>query len=185
MFIRSERLFLRPPFAEDWQEVHAAICDKAVVDMLAQVPWPYCESDARTFVARPRDPLLPVCLITLPEFAGAPVIGCIGLDRRADGVELGYWIARSHWGRGYATEAGRALLASAKVLGHRRIKAGHALDNAASRRVLEKLGFRPTGEIRVQASMARQGEAMKSRRYVLGPGVPADNDCDRSISAAA
>ena len=55
---------------------------------------------------------------------------------------MGYWIARDHWGRGYASEAGRAALEVVRALGHRRVQAGHYVDNPASGRVLRKLGFR-------------------------------------------
>ena len=43
-----------------------------------------------------------------------------------------------------ATEAGRALIMLARMLGHKTILAGHAVDNPASGKVLQKLGFRPT-----------------------------------------
>lgn len=186
MFIRSERLFLRPAFSEDWREIHAGLCDEAVVRMLATVPWPYGESDARAFAARgPGHPLLPQCLITLPGMRGAPVIGGIGLERRADGVELGYWLARRHWGQGFATEAGQALLASAQAVGHRRIHAAHALENAASARVLHKLGFRATGEIRVRNSAGRGGAAVATRRHVLDLGEGAGADPEPRMPAAA
>ena len=66
-----------------------------------------------------------------------------------DEVELGYWIAREYWGRGYATEAARAVLRLAKVLGHREAGvAGHFIDNPASGAVLRKVGFEPTGKLR-------------------------------------
>jgi RimJ/RimL family protein N-acetyltransferase len=186
MFIRSERLFLRPAFPEDWKEIHAGLCDEGVVRMLATVPWPYRESDAREFAAQgPRDVLLPQCLITLPDMRGAPVIGGIGLDRRADGVELGYWLARHHWGQGFATEAGQALLASARAVGHRRIHAAHALENAASARVLHKLGFRATGEIRIRNSAGRGGAAVATRRYVLDLGEAVGSDPEPQMPAAA
>ena len=185
MFIRSERLFLRPAFPEDWKEIHAGLCDESVVRMLATVPWPYRESDAREFAARPQsDVLLPRCLITLPEERGAPVVGGIGLERRTDGIELGYWLARHQWGRGFATEAGRALLASAQAVGHRRIHAAHALDNAASARVLHKLGFRATGEIRIRTSAGRGGAGVATRRYVLELGDAA-GDPEPLMPAAA
>ena len=69
------------------------------------------------------------------------MIGSVGLGRHGDDIELGYWIARSHWGQGYATEAARAVLGLAEALGHRRIFAGHFADNPASGRVLAKAGF--------------------------------------------
>jgi RimJ/RimL family protein N-acetyltransferase len=95
------------------------------------------------------------------------VVGACGLGRRPSGaVELGYWIARQHWGKGFATEAGRALIDIARALKLPRLEASHFLDNPASGRVLEKLGFVPTGLSAARYSCARGGEAM-SRLYRL------------------
>ncbi len=165
MFIRSERLFLRPAWAEDWAELHAAIDDAAVVRNLARAPWPYRAEDAQWFVGRLQDPRHPDFLVTLPGAEGARLIGCAGIAPTEGGaVELGYWITRSHWGRGYATEAARAVLSVARALGHDRIEAGHFLDNPASGRVLRKLGFTPTGEHRPRRSAGR-GTVVTSVMY--------------------
>jgi RimJ/RimL family protein N-acetyltransferase len=165
MFHRSDRLLLRPVFAEDWQDIYQGINDEGVVRMLANAPWPYGEDDAREFAARGFDPARPRLLVQLAESLGSPVIGCIGIDREDEGAEMGYWIARPFWGQGFATEAGRALIMLARMLGHRTILAGHAIDNPASGRVLRKLGFRPTGEVRRQFSRGR-GEETPVARYV-------------------
>jgi ribosomal-protein-alanine N-acetyltransferase len=56
--------------------------------------------------------------------------------------QIGYNIKRSHWNRGYTTEAMRAVLSfAATVLGIRRVAGGHAKENPASAKVIEKLGF--------------------------------------------
>jgi RimJ/RimL family protein N-acetyltransferase len=95
------------------------------------------------------------------------LIGSCGLGRRVSGnVELGYWIARPYWGRGYATEAGRALVAIARALGIARLEASHFLDNPASGRVLEKLGFQSTGLIAPRLSCAR-GTEVPARYFRL------------------
>ena len=156
MFIRSARLFLRPAWPEDWAELHGAIDDEGVVRNLARAPWPYRAEDARAFVCREIDPHYPDFLVTLPGADGARIIGCAGIaPAGSGGVELGYWIARAQWGKGYATEAGQAVLSVARALGHDRIEASHFLDNPASGRVLRKLGFTPTGEHRARASAGR------------------------------
>lgn len=183
MFHRSKRLLLRPVFEEDWQDIYQGINDKGVVRMLASAPWPYRAEDAREFAARGFDPANPRLLITLPGSFGSRVIGCIGIDRHAEGTELGYWIARPFWGRGYATEAGRALIAIARMLGHRVLLAGHAVDNPASGRVLQKLGFRPTGEVRNQFSKGR-GEEGPVARYVSEIAM-AEADPDPSMMQKA
>ena len=145
MFIRSERLFLRPGWADDWQELYALIRDEAIVRNLTDVPWPYRPDHARDFAAGMQDSGLPCFFVTLPTAAGSRLIGGAGLADRGHEVELGYWIARGDWGRGYATEAVRAVLSVAGALGHRRIVARHFHDNPASGRVLEKAGFCRTG----------------------------------------
>jgi RimJ/RimL family protein N-acetyltransferase len=159
MFIRSERLFLRPGWSEDWQDLLALIDDREVAGNLAEVPWPYTPLHARQFAARVQDRHAPHFLITLPSNAGSQLIGCIGLGRDGDQFELGYWIARPFWGQGYATEAARAVLPLAQALGHQRIVASHYVDNPASGRVLQKVGFRPAGGVRMRHSLGRGGAA--------------------------
>lgn len=175
MFIRTERLFLRPGWPEDWSELHAAIADEAVVRNLSRVPWPYTPDDARDFIALPQDRLLPRFLVTLPGARGARLIGGCGLHIDEDGVALGYWFAREHWGRGYATEAARGTLALARTLGHRRIIAGHALDNPASGKVLRKAGFLPTGRVVAKESRSR-GEPVLSALYAIDFDSTGDSD---------
>ena len=165
MFHRSARLLLRPVFEEDWREVYHGINDEDVVRMLARAPWPYREQVARAWTSLPVDTASPKFLITQPGEWGSRLVGCIGFGDMDDGPELGYWIARPFWGRGFATEAGRAVVEIARMMGITRLVAGHIVDNPASGKVLEKIGFKPTGETRMQFSMGRGEEAM-SRRYV-------------------
>jgi RimJ/RimL family protein N-acetyltransferase len=113
-------------------------------------------------------------------------VGTAGLGRRPDGaVELGYWIARPYWGLGYATEAARAVLDIARhSLRLNRLVAGHFVDNPASGRVLEKIGFRPTGEI-VQRHSAGRGSAAPCRLFECALGAAparASRDAEARIS---
>jgi RimJ/RimL family protein N-acetyltransferase len=173
MFIRSERLFLRPGWPEDWEELLAVINDEEVVRNLARAPWPYTMHDAMEFAAREQEKLLPHFFITLPTAQGAKLIGSIGLARDQEHVELGYWIARDWWGQGFATEAVRAVLRLATALGHRRLIAGHFADNPASGRVLAKAGFKPTGERGIRFSQGR-GATAPSLGYAIGLGPNCD-----------
>lgn len=158
MFHRSERLFLRPAWPEDWEAIFQGIADEGVVRNLATAPWPYTEEDAHYFAQLPHDPQSPRFLITLA--ATGELVGCIGLDRhndkRGDMLEMGYWIGRKHWGQGYATEAGKAAIRIARSMGHERVVASHYLDNPASGRVLRKVGFVPTGKTEKVDCLARQ-----------------------------
>lgn len=187
MFHRSERLFLRPIWPEDWQGVLGGIADEGVVRNLARAPWPYGEAEAREFASRPFDPSRPTFLIT--RASDAAVVGCTGLGpvEGSDGsgkgaAELGYWIARSFRGQGYATEAGRAVIAIAGALGLCEIHGSHFLDNPASGAVLRKLGFEPTGQIVRRHSCAR-GQEVEAAEYRLrldGAGRAAQGDPRRA-----
>jgi len=65
------------------------------------------------------------------------------------GLEVGWTLRRSFWGRGYATEATGALVRHAfDELGLNRLQAHHMVRNPASGRVLEKAGFRREGVLR-------------------------------------
>jgi RimJ/RimL family protein N-acetyltransferase len=163
MFARTPRLLLRPGFPEDAPALASAIADKDIVMNLAVVPWPYSMRDAEAFLAKPRDPVLPSLLI-FERGTGAPqLVGACGLARRPSGsVELGYWIARDYWGRGYATEACSALVDIARTLGLPSLEGSHFIDNPASARVLEKLGFEALGIIAPRMSCAR-GEEVPAR----------------------
>ncbi len=167
MFYRSERLFLRPAFPEDAREIYEGICDAGVIAMLSSAPWPYRRADAAAYCAMPTDGQAPRFVITLPDAKGAPIIGTVGFKHTDSEIELGYWIARDHWGQGYATEAARGALEVARSLGNKRVLAGHYVDNPASGRVLRKLGFRETGEVRPTFCRARGGELVLARRYAL------------------
>jgi RimJ/RimL family protein N-acetyltransferase len=166
MFHVTNRLLLRPAWPEDAETLFGGIADEGVVRNLATAPWPYLPEHAREFVMRKQDPRFPVFLITRPGYEGSQLVGCIGIHPDGDEAELGYWIARTFWGQGYATEAAKGVLEVARLLGHDRLTAGHFLDNPASGRVLRKLGFRPTGKTAPRHSCGR-GEKADCVLYTL------------------
>jgi len=171
MFVRTKRLLLRPGWAEDAEALHRAIADEGVIRNLSRAPWPYEPVHAEAFLAAKRETAQPSVLVFRRGEGPPALIGSIGFSPRDDGeTEFGYWIARDHWGRGYATEAGRAIIACARhSLRLRKLNAGHFLDNPASGRVLEKLGFRPTGSIVLRHSAGR-GEDVPCRLFALDLG---------------
>ena len=146
MFARTERLLLRPGWVEDAPALTAAFAREDVVLKLATAPWPYTVSDAETYLGRNRT-VGEADMLIFQRTMGAPrLIGGIGLADRDGDLELGYWIVPSHWGLGFATEAGHAVIAMARdTLRLDRIVSGHFTDNPASGRVLGKLGFTQTG----------------------------------------
>ncbi len=168
MFARTARLLLRPGWIQDAPALFHAISDETIVRNLASAPWPYSLADAEAFLAAERSPSLPAMLIFRRTNGAPELIGSIGFGRDQDGeIELGYWIGRAFWGRGYATEAGCAAVAMARdSLRLRKLNAGHFIDNPASGRVLEKLGFRRTSAVAPRFSAGR-GEVAPCRLFEL------------------
>lgn len=160
MFARTQRLTLRPGWPEDAPALAQAIGHESVVTRLSRVPWPYTTADAEDWLDQPRGRDDVYCLIMLHEGPTTRLIGGIGLHAKEHGHELGYWLTPDAWGRGYATEAGRAVIDNARhTLRLKRLRSSHFVDNAASGRVLRKLGFSPTGRV-VPMHCLALGEAL-------------------------
>lgn len=158
---RTDRLHLRPGRKEDAPGLFRAIADPDIVRNLASAPWPYGLADAERLASQPFNPAEPRLFIFREETGPAELIGIAGLDRMSTGeVELGYWIAKAHWSRGYATEAGRQMIEIARTeLKLPRLVAGYFVDNPASGQVLGKLGFVPVPGVVDRNSRARGGAA--------------------------
>jgi len=169
--LKTQRLVLRPFQAEDAAALYAQLNDWEVARMVARVPHPYRIELADEWIAQREaawasGEQYSFCL----EWNGA-LSGCVSLRRNDDGIgyDLGYWIGKACWGRGLATEAVQRVIEFAvQELGIERLTAGHFRDNRASGRVLEKCGFRYTGED-MQHCEAR-GEAVPHRclEFVAG-----------------
>ncbi|MCR2803483.1 GNAT family N-acetyltransferase [Paenibacillus soyae] len=148
--LRTDRLILRPFRKEDARDMLHYLSDPEVMKHYGMAPFS-AEEEACEEVDW-YDSLLEKgtgirWALTLGE--DAPVIGSCGyhqLDRRHNRAELGYELAREHWGRGLMSEALRAILAYGYgELGLNRIQALVEPANAASTAMLRKLGFREEG----------------------------------------
>ena len=151
MFARTARLTLRPGWPEDAPALTHAIAHECVAMRLARLPWPYTIDHARWWLETPHGGDDHPLLIFAHDRGDQPVlVGGAGLhpagpDHEGE-LEIGYWLTPDAWGRGYATEAARAVVDMARhALGRKRLVSGHFLDNPASGRVLRKLGFAQTG----------------------------------------
>ncbi|MBA2919538.1 GNAT family N-acetyltransferase [Sphingomonas sp. MAH-20] len=184
MFVRTDRLLLRPGWIEDAPELTRAVGDQAIARNTARIPWPYTLADAEAYLSLPQDPHAPNCLVFARTSGKPRLVGAVALSPDEDGHELGYWFARPYWGLGYATEAASALLRAAREsLRLRHIHSGHFVDNPASGRVLRKLGLRPTGRSVRRHSVARGGE-VDCLLYSDAVEAPCEEPTMRCLEAA-
>jgi ribosomal-protein-alanine N-acetyltransferase len=162
--IRTDRLVLRPPARRDADAIVALAGDWDVARMTGRIPHPYTRADAEHFLGLDIG-------ARMAEFQGQ-VVGCFGAEAKANGaIELGYWIGKPFWGRGFATEGARGLIRHLRAQDpNSRIAVSHMADNPASRRVIEKLGFQPAGESAIW-SVAR-GCTVRVLCYELPGAVP-------------
>jgi RimJ/RimL family protein N-acetyltransferase len=156
VFAITERLLLRPGWSDDAVQLRDAIAHEDVAFKLAKLPWPYTLGDAQWYLSQRRAEGEANFLI-FARTNGAPrLIGGIGLHDDQGEIEIGYWITPSQWGKGYVTEAGRAVIDIARYsLRLPRLVSGHFADNPASGKVLRKLGFKPTGRVENRHCLAR------------------------------
>lgn len=148
--LQSERLRLRAFTPDDAPEVERLAGEREVAAGTLTMPHPYPAGAAAIWIAThaggvEREDGLTLAVERLVDGA---LLGAISLriEREHERAELGYWIGRPHWGRGYATEAAAAIVGYAfEQLGLNRVYAYHFSTNPASGRVLQKIGMRHEG----------------------------------------
>ena len=134
--LQTARLRLRPVAADDQAAIVAGIGDLDVARWLSRVSHPYSASD---FVEFATDIAYPGETFVIEDAGG--FVGVIGA-----GFELGYWLVPQVHGRGYATEAARAVLTMQFAHDESTVASGYFVGNVRSARVLSKLGFVETGQ---------------------------------------
>lgn len=165
----TERLVLRPPHEDDIPELVELAGNRKVADMLARMPHPYGEQEARAFLRAVAERRAgSAYALTLAE-SGA-FIGGAGLSPKdqgqyGEGLELGYWIGEPYWGQGYATEAAHALIDLAfRATEIDRLHVSCRVQNEGSRRVIHKCGFQYAGQGMIDSLAAGR---VAVERYVL------------------
>ncbi len=168
--ITIANLTLRPIEQEDAPRIAALCNDETLLRNTSRLPMPYTLNDAQQFVARSIREYANGAEYRFAICEDAALIACAGVMPTGDGVfELGYWVGADARGKGVATKAAAAIIHFAfEGLSAQSIAAGYFADNPASARVMEKLGFKPTGEIVQTMSLAR-GEEVETIRLALAP----------------
>ena len=109
--IKTKRLVLKKPTKKiNKKLIVSQIGDWEVAKWLSDVPYPYTEQKAEEWLNNINyDDLL------FSIFRNNSLIGGVGLSLEEDNdLDLGFWIGRDHWGKGYATEAAMGLIQYAK-----------------------------------------------------------------------
>lgn len=144
--LTANRLMLKAPTAADAPEIVKHIGNWNVARMLARVPHPYVAEDCALWIAHVTGQnaagLDMIYAIYRQDLDQQDLIGVMSVEDISGEPVLGYWLAESAWGQGYATEAGAAVLHHAfqeKTVNE--IKSSVFQDNESSLKVQKKLGF--------------------------------------------
>ena len=142
--LETERLLLRRPTLADVKAIARLANDRRIAENTRRLPHPYSPDHAVEFVRTTATDDRDVVFLIENNFSP---IGMVGVDRRQpDAPELGYWLGIEHWGRGFGTEAARAVIDFTFEefdTGH--LMAGARVSNPSSRNILEKCGFQWSG----------------------------------------
>lgn len=152
----TSRLIMRAPRESDIPAIVQLADNRHVAQMLARMPHPYGEAEARAFIAM-AELRRPGASYALTLSGTGAFVGCAGLNVKDRGLELGYWIGEPYWKRGFATEAAHALVDLAfRATGISVLHASVRVINPASRRVIHKCGFQYAGQGMMNSLVAGQ-----------------------------
>lgn len=145
--LETERLVLRPLMPADAVALHPSFADPDVMTFWSEPP--HASLDETRGRLMRGGPGWRNWAITLKGDDTAIGMLAAGEKRQGRVVEVGYLLGRAHWGTGIAQEAVTRLIDQLfRTEGHRRVFADTDPDNAASRALLERLGFRFEGILR-------------------------------------
>ncbi|HEY9636577.1 MAG TPA: GNAT family N-acetyltransferase [Coleofasciculaceae cyanobacterium] len=144
--IQTQRLILRPFTFADAPDVQRLAGAHEIAATTLMIPHPYEDGMAEEWIKTHPAAFeegtgvnFAIALRESGELCGA--IG-LGIDAENNNAELGYWIGKPYWGKGYCTEAARAVVEYGfEVIGLHRIQATHFSHNPASGRVMQKIGM--------------------------------------------
>jgi RimJ/RimL family protein N-acetyltransferase len=142
--LETERLSLRQPTLADVKAIAHLANDRRIAENLRRLPHPYGQDHAVQFVQAIADDRRDTAFLI--ENNHTP-IGVAGINwREPEVAELGYWLGVDHWGRGFGTEAARAVIDFFfEEYDHEALISGARVANPSSRNILEKCGFQWSG----------------------------------------
>jgi len=168
--LHTERLTLRPFKLDDASDVQRLAGNPDVALMTTNIPYPYEDGMAEAWIATHRDAFArdEAVVLAITLRSDGTLVGGVGLtlDEDEPSAELGYWVGKPYWNKGYCTEAARAVLQYGfERWPLERIHACHLARNTASGRVMQKLGM--TYHSRLPKRAGRQREMEDLIRYEI------------------
>ncbi len=168
MKIEGKCVNLRKVTKADAQSIYEYARDREI-SRYTFIPHPYKREDALHFIKfthqqmkKGKEYHLGVELKATDQIIG--MIGIMQISRKHRRAEVGYWLGKSYWGKGYAAEALRLMLRFGfEQLKLIRITAGVMHPNLTSARMLEKAGF--TFEGRLRKNFMQHGRWLDELRY--------------------
>ncbi|HEY80869.1 MAG TPA: N-acetyltransferase [Anaerolineae bacterium] len=151
--LETSRLILRPFREADIPDIVALLQERDIHRMITDIPYPYSEQNAREWLAHQQKSREEGTEYTFAVMRkeDQQLLGAIKIrpDMRHRKAEVGYWIGKPYWGRGYATETLKAILRFGfETLALNRVYATHFAENPASGRVMQKAGMTYEGAMR-------------------------------------
>ncbi|HYF04493.1 MAG TPA: GNAT family N-acetyltransferase [Patescibacteria group bacterium] len=166
----TERLILRPMTLDDAPRIKELAGAREIAETTANIPHPYEDGMAEEFI-RPHAEnyaagTQAVFAITLRETG--ELIGAVGLmiKPQDENAEMGYWLGKEYWNRGYVTEAAREVIKFGfKELNLHRIHAHYFSRNIASGKIMQKIGMKHEGHSR--DALKKWGKFESIDRYAI------------------
>jgi ribosomal-protein-alanine N-acetyltransferase len=147
VLLKDARLLLRPVTPADVPAFASLLNDYDVAKNLSLIPHPYTERDGFAFIffATRNQGTTADCNLSVIRRDDRALIGMCGIHPSRD-WEIAYWIGKPFWGQGYGTETmAQAIAFAFDKLDAPALTACWFLDNPASGRIFEKLGFEEVG----------------------------------------
>jgi len=168
MKIQGSKIILRTIGIADADSIAKHITAD-IVRYMIDIPNPYYKKDALSFIKETQAKMRKkeVLRLGIQEANSKEIIGMMGLesiDQRSNNAEIGYWLGKSHWGKGLMTEAVMLMTAYGfNKLKMKRLYARVYGPNIGSAKVLQKVGYKKEGQLRKHVKLG--GRYVDEIRY--------------------
>ncbi len=151
--LTTKRLILNQPLLTDIEDIVDTLTDKVYYQNTINIPKPYTKESAIYWINLSKDSFESETgyIFAIRETENGKIIGGIGLgvEKKFNKAELGYWLNKNYWNKGSTSEAVKAIIEFGfEKLKLKRIFATHFDFNIASGKVMEKVGMTKEGVLK-------------------------------------